>query len=292
MNSKSSRARILLLVFLCVSFSIFAQEKPKRIWSAEAQPIVESIRRLRSLPDNERGAATKDLALKIRALPAGPDKTDLALGLASRATEGDFGKDNLQEVTTTLAGALKDDPQPPNKKGEPAEPYVELAELVRYEHMKAELEDPQYAAAMAKLEAQDKRVQDADFTLTDIKGKTWNLKSLKGKVVMVNFWATWCPPCRKEMPDLQTLTDQFGKKGLVILGITDEENGKVTDFLSHQHYNYPILFDPDRKAAEQFFINGIPKSFLFDRDGKLVAQTIDMRTLTQFRDMLALAGLK
>ena len=169
---------------------------------------------------------------------------------------------------------------------------LELASLVRYEHMKATLDDPQFAAAMAKLEAQDKRIQEADFTLTDLKGNSWTLKSLKGKVVLVNFWATWCPPCRKEMPDLEILYGQFGKKGLVILSITDEEKGKVSDFLSHQSYTFPILFDPGRKTGNEFGIEGIPKSFIYDRDGKLVAQSIDMRTRAQFRDMLAEAGLK
>jgi peroxiredoxin len=158
--------------------------------------------------------------------------------------------------------------------------------------MKATLSDPQYISAMAKLEAQDKQIQNADFKLKDVSGKKWSLRSMKGKVVLVNFWATWCPPCRKEMPDLQALSDEFGKQGLVVLGLTDEKSDVVKDFLSHQSYNYPILLDTDHAAAKQFAIEGIPKSYVYDRDGKLVAQSIDMRTRAQFKAMLAEAGLK
>jgi thiol-disulfide isomerase/thioredoxin len=123
-------------------------------------------------------------------------------------------------------------------------------------------------------------------------GGALDLTSLRGKVVLVNFWATWCPPCRKEMPDLQALQKKFDKQGLVILGITDEEQQKVKDFLSAQPYEYAILFDPNHDAAKQFGIEGIPKSYVYDRNGKLVAQSIDMRTMGQFKAMLAEAGVK
>lgn len=283
-----------IFVFACLVFfsSSFAQQKPKRVWSAEAQPVVEGLRHLRSVPDEDRGRVTKDLALRIRELPAGKDKSDLAVGLANLSTEGDFGRDNLQEVTTTLELVLRESPPPPQKNGDPNDAYLELASLVRYEHMKATLDNPQYTAATAKLEAMDKQIQNADFELKDVAGKTWSLKSLKGKVVLVNFWATWCPPCRKEMPDLQALSDEFGKQGFVVLGLTDEDSDVVKNFLSHQSYSYPILLDSNRAAAKQFGIEGIPKSYVYDREGKLVAQSIDMRTRAQFKAMLAEAGLK
>jgi peroxiredoxin len=290
MNRRSFYIAILLSTVLAVS--AVAQQKPARVWSPAAQPIMEGIRKLRALPDADRGAATKNLALRIRELPAGKDKFDLALGLASRATEGDFGTDNLQAVTTTLEGVLQEAPPAPEKNGDPAYAYTELASLVRYEHMKASLDEPQYVEAMTRLAAQDQRIQSADFTLQDTKGKSWNLKSLKGKVVLVNFWATWCPPCRKEMPDLEALSTQFEKQGLVVLGLTDEDAATVNKFLSTQPYKYPILFDSNREAAKQFGIEGIPKSYIYDRDGKLVAQSIDMRTREQFKAMLAEAGLK
>jgi len=270
-------------------FSLSAQEKV--VWSDQEKPIVEQIRGLRKLDDTVRARITKELALQIRQLPVVPNKLRLAGGLANLATEGDFGRDTLQEVTTTLAQALRE--QPPNgKSGQPDELYLELASLVRYEHMQAESDNPQFKEAMAKLESDDAKREKADFTLTDMQAKPWHLADLKGKVVLVNFWATWCPPCRKEMPDLQALYDKYKDQGFIVLAISDEEAAKVTPFLAERKISYPVLLDPGRKVNESFVVEGIPKSFVYNREGKLVAQSIDMRTRSQFQEMLAQAGLQ
>ncbi len=145
---------------------------------------------------------------------------------------------------------------------------------------------------MAKLDADDAKRQNADFTLTDLQGKAWHFQDLRGKVVLVNFWATWCPPCRKEMPDLDTLFNRFKDQGFVVLAISDEEAAKVVPFIGERKISYPILLDPGRKVNELFQVEGIPKSFVYDRVGKLVAQSIDMRTQRQFLEMLAQAGLQ
>jgi peroxiredoxin len=153
------------------------------------------------------------------------------------------------------------------------------------------LENPQFGAATSKVEADDLRRQQVDFVLSDLQGKTWTLRELRGQVVLVNFWATWCPPCRTEMPDLQALYQRFSKQGFVVLAISDEDERKVKAFIEGNGFTYPILLDPGRKVHEQFDIEGIPKSFVYDRDGKLVAQAIDMRAKRQFVEMLAQAGL-
>jgi peroxiredoxin len=261
------------------------------IWNKQEKPIANQIRGLRGLPDDVRARTTKNLAIEIRQLPVTPNKLRLANDLANLSTEGDFGRDTLQEVATTLATALREQPVQA-KQGQPPRPYVELAELVRYEHVQASLDDPQFAAAISKIEADNEHRQQADFTLADLRGKTWTLKEQRGKVVVVNFWATWCPPCRKEMPDLETLYKQFKDQGLVILAISDEDAGKVAPFIAEQKVTYPILLDPGRKVNELFQIEGIPKTFVYDRSGKLVAQSIDMRTRRQFLEMLAQAGLQ
>jgi peroxiredoxin len=272
-----------------------AQEQTME-WSEQEKPIVVGLQGLRGLADDVRAATTKDLALKIQKLPAVPNKLLLANGLADLSTEGDFGHDTLQQVTTTLAKAVQEQPVPAAKNGDPAEAYLELAELSRYEHMETAplsgANTPQLAVALAKLEAVDQQRQRADFTLTDLQGKTWVFKDLRGKVVLVNFWATWCPPCRKEMSDLDTLYMRFKDQGLIILAISDEDAGKVTPFVAERKISYPILLDPGREVNGLFAVRGIPKSFVYDRDGKLVAQSIDMRTQKQFLEMLEQAGLK
>ena len=286
-----SIANILLAgTLLLFAVSLLAQDKT--IWSDQEKPIVEQIHGLRKLDDAVRARTSKDLALQIRQLPAVPNKLRLAIGLANLSTEGDFGRDTLQEVTTTLAAALREQQPPPGKKGEPNFAYTELASLVRYEHMQATSDNPQFAAAMAKLEADDAKRQNADFTLTDLQGKTWHLQDLKGKIVLVNFWATWCPPCRKEMPDLDALYNKFKDQGFVVLAVSDEEAAKVAPFIAERKISYPVLLDPGRKVNDAFIVEGIPKSFVYDRSGKLVAQSIDMRTRNQFLEMLAQGGLQ
>ena len=145
---------------------------------------------------------------------------------------------------------------------------------------------------MTRLEADDLRRQHLDFTLTDLTGKTWKFSDLRGKDVLVNFWATWCPPCRKEMPDLDALYQRFSAKGFVVLGISDEERQKVEPFIRERKVSFPVLLDPGRKVNEMFVVEGIPKSFVYDREGKLVSQSIDMRTQKQFLEMLGKAGLQ
>ena len=290
-SARSARVAlgVLTSTLVLLATSLFAQDKV--VWSDQEKPIVEQLRGLRKLDDAVRARTTKDLALQIRQLPAVPNKLRLAGGLAGLSTEGDFGRDTLQEVTSTLSAALREQP-PAGKPGQPDQLYVELASLVRYEHMQSTLDNPQFAAAMAKLETDDAKRQNADFSLVDLQGNKWHLQDLRGKVVLVNFWATWCPPCRKEMPDLDALYNKFKDQGFVVLAISDEDSAKVSPFITERKISYPVLLDPGRKVNDAFIVEGIPKSFVYDRSGKMVAQSIDMRTRNQFLEMLAQAGLQ
>ncbi len=309
----------VLAVLVTFPLQLASAQQKQVVWTADEQPLADQLHGLRSLADDVRAGTTKDLALNIRKLPPTENKLRLAVALAGLSTEGDFGHDTLQEVAATLAETLRERPVPwaePKDSAagkaairEPAYPYIELASLVRYEHVKVSLNeaplndvspndnadsnaDEQFRAAMARLEEDDRKREHPEFTLKDLSGKNWTFAELRGKVVLVNFWATWCPPCRKEMPDLETLFERFSSKGLVVLGISDEETAKVEPFIRERKLSFPVLLDPGRKVNEMFIVEGIPKSFVYDREGKLVTQSIDMRTQKQFLEMLAKAGLE
>jgi peroxiredoxin len=276
MTVKSRLGSALILI----GAAVYAQQ------ANSAEAIRQSIRGLRALPDDRRAVETKKLALEIRALPRPGDALPLALALSNLATEGDFGRYTLHEVEETVAEEIKAAGHAPDNA------YDELARVVHYEGLDITLDDAGFRNALARLDAADQVRQKADFTLHDLAGKSWRLKELEGKVVLVSFWATWCPPCRKEMPDLEALYKRFAAKGLVILAISDEEDAKVRRFIAAQKYSYPILLDPGGAINKRFLIQGIPKSLVYDRTGKLVAQSPDMRTMTQFLDMLKRAGLE
>jgi len=276
-----------------------ADDKPPA-YSDQEKPILEQLRGLRKLPDDVRAHTSKDLALQIRQLPVTPNKLRLAGGLANLSTEGDFGHDTLQEVANTLAAALREQPQP-SQNGEPDSLYVELASLVRYEHVQVVTDAPQFSAAMAKLEADDVKRQLADFTLSDLQGKTWNLKDLRGKVVLVNFWATWCGPCVAEYPSLVKLDSQYRRRGLDVIAVSldlkEDINGKVKPFVAGQKAKFPQFVldasDPDAaiNAFDKSWQGEVPRTFVYSKTGQLIKTLPYQKNYAGF-DNAVIAALK
>ena len=107
--------------------------------------------------------------------------------------------------------------------------------------------------------------------LKDINGKTVSLEDFKGKVILLNFWATWCPPCRAEIPELIKWQNEYGNKGLQIIGITypPTNRAKVRSFVRQNEINYPVLFGS--KKTKQLFDSGdtMPFSVVIDKDGNI-----------------------
>ncbi|NTV13961.1 MAG: TlpA family protein disulfide reductase [Desulfobulbaceae bacterium] len=109
-----------------------------------------------------------------------------------------------------------------------------------------------------------------DFVLQDCKGKTWHLSELRGKVVFVNFWATWCPPCRSEMPSMQELLQSLPPKDFQMLAILSNDQAEVAERLAASiGFTAPILLDPDNQAAKAYGITGVPETYIVDKDGIL-----------------------
>lgn len=108
------------------------------------------------------------------------------------------------------------------------------------------------------------------FSALDLDGKPVALTDLRGKVVVLNEWATWCEPCRGEIPQLEALHRQFAAQGLVMVGVSVDAFGTgadVRDFAREHDMTYPIWLDPDKRFAEQFFTVGVPETFVIDRAG-------------------------
>ncbi|MEJ2696606.1 MAG: redoxin domain-containing protein [Candidatus Sulfobium sp.] len=111
----------------------------------------------------------------------------------------------------------------------------------------------------------------ADFSLKDLGGKTITLSSLKGKVVILNFWATWCPSCVSEMPSLNTLYKEMKSRGLEVIAVsTDRSASSVGDFKDTHGLAFPVVMDEDREVTRLYHVFSLPTSFLINKKGIIV----------------------
>ena len=111
-----------------------------------------------------------------------------------------------------------------------------------------------------------------DFALKDIHGKPINLSQFKGKPVLINFWATWCGPCREELPSMQRLHDaprKFGDIQIIAISVDRFNIDQIHQYAKDMNLSFPILHDKDREVRKSYFVRGLPTSYLVDADGKL-----------------------
>ena len=119
-----------------------------------------------------------------------------------------------------------------------------------------------------------------DFQLEDMDGEKYSLESYRGKVVILNFWATWCPPCRREIPSMEALYQTFKDEAFAILAINEwETEDHVFAFMGELPVEpgFPILFDPDSEVAQSFGVKGLPTTLLLDTQGKIVYRAVGGR---------------
>ena len=114
----------------------------------------------------------------------------------------------------------------------------------------------------------------ANFKLEALDGSTVSLEQLKGKVVFLNIWATWCGPCREEMPSMETLYDELRtNRDFVMLAVSQDTKGRlvVAPYVEKNGYHFKILLDPENTVGEAYDVSGVPETFIIDREGRIVA---------------------
>ena len=117
-----------------------------------------------------------------------------------------------------------------------------------------------------------------DFLLTDLDGNQHRLSDYRGQVVIINFWATWCPPCRDEMPSMQRAWEQLEKEDILMLGINvGEDEDIIFQFTASYPVEFPLLMDRDSKVINQWPVNGLPTTFVVDPKGEIVYRAIGGR---------------
>jgi len=131
----------------------------------------------------------------------------------------------------------------------------------------------------------------ADFKFRSLDGKEFSLQALRGKVVLLDFWATWCGPCRKDMPALERIYSEFGDRGLVMLGMNvGEDREAVSKFLAANKLSYPIVLAGQMEMLESYSVTAFPTVVLIDREGKIALYHVGSGSESELREALAALG--
>jgi len=127
-----------------------------------------------------------------------------------------------------------------------------------------------------------------DFSLESLDGTTMRLSDFRGKAVLLNFWATWCGPCKIEMPWLVDLQKEYGSQGLQILGVAMDDGSKedIAKFARDMNVNYPILIGKEAVGSQYGGVPALPESFVIARDGKIIDKIIGIRGKAEFEDVI------
>lgn len=141
------------------------------------------------------------------------------------------------------------------------------------------LSGPLYADLLRDMRADKLHGTAMMFSLNDLAGNPQSLEQWRGKVVLLNFWATWCGPCRAEMPGMERLWQRYRDDGLVIVAVSVDEGmeKRVAKFVDILQLSYPILLDPDSAVSDRYQVSGLPYSLLIGSEGELLAKVVGER---------------
>ncbi len=130
-----------------------------------------------------------------------------------------------------------------------------------------------------------------DLTLTTLTGETITMSELRGKVVLVDFWATWCGPCKREMPHIQKLFEDLSDDGLVVLAISNEKEATIRRYIDSKNYTFPTLVDEGAEVTRRYGVTAYPTLFVVDREGTISSHLVGLRPESALREALRKAGL-
>jgi cytochrome c biogenesis protein CcmG, thiol:disulfide interchange protein DsbE len=166
---------------------------------------------------------------------------------------------------------------------------AELVQFMRKERIEVPAELHSARARWQFEELRDRMEQRYDFTLAAFDGRARRLQNERGKVVVLNFWATWCGPCRAEMPAFHNVYAELHERGVEVFAITDEPLDALRGFLEKNRITFPVLVDAQRKVFDHYRVNGLPQTFVIDREGRIVKHWTDAVVESDLRTTVAAA---
>jgi thiol-disulfide isomerase/thioredoxin len=268
--------------------------------SASHFAAVLAVAKGKDLPEEQRRKAFEDLWKIAREMPVWQRYNWMREGFfyaVQSKIDGVFGPAVLAWIETLDAAVKSDDIMliRTHERGEFHLWYVQLLDLFEQRDFALGQPHPSLVSRRALRSLDAAATEHVDFSLPSTDGKTFHLADLKGKVVLIDFWATWCSPCRDALPTIEKLHREWRDKGLVVLGIDDEDGRIIAPFLAKNGITYPTLLDPDRKVHNLFGQDGngegIPLTLVFDRSGNFAARVPFPHDEVILLDVLKKAGL-
>ncbi len=132
-------------------------------------------------------------------------------------------------------------------------------------------------------------MQAPEFTLVNMNNQEVSLSDYLGQKVFLNFWASWCPPCREEMPDMQKMHEEYGTEIAVLAVNIGENKSTVANFMMQNGLDFPVLLDNSKSTAQNYLVRAIPTTFILDEDGIIIEKTFGALS---YQKMLELSGVK